>query len=171
MERPAPRGSADVSLPTQPGDFPDAQRPVPGAGAPVPRESTQPRLRGFVLVPALLLGAVGVVYAFWNLLPLFIDEGDLGTVPVFILYLVAGFIVGGILGVVVGFGALVGIYLADAIRPGLRSELVGIALAAGSATAIVIHAFFQYAWIFDLLWLHIALTVLVPAVLCRYAAR
>ena len=73
-------------------------------------------------------------------------------------------------GVVVGICTLAGISLAHAIRPGLPAELVGIALSAGSATALVLLAFLPYYGI-DQLWLHVLLTALVPAALCRYAAR
>jgi multisubunit Na+/H+ antiporter MnhB subunit len=141
-----------------------------GVDGHAPRARKQPRIRGFVLLPALILGVVGVVYAAWYLLPEFIEGGDPSTVPVFVIYLVFAFVAGAVPGIVVGLCTLAGIYLAHEVRPGLPSELAGISLAAGSATAVLLLLFFPYYGI-DLLWLHIALTVLVPAALCRYAAR
>ena len=147
------------------GDVSDGEQPA--AGEP---ERSRPRLRGFVLLPALLLGATGVVYATWYLLPEFLEGGDPNTIPVFLIYLVLGFVAGAFPGVVVGVCTLAGISLAHGIRPGLPAELVGIALSAGSATALVLLAFLPYYGI-DQLWLHVLLTALVPAALCRYAAR
>ena len=96
--------------------------------------------------------------------------GDRGPSLVPAVYRVLGFVAGTVPGVVVGFCTLAGISLAHGIRPGLPAELVGIALSAGSATALVLLVFLPYYGI-DLPWLHIALTAVVPAVLCRYAAR
>jgi hypothetical protein len=174
-----------VSLPTQPGDFPGGERPGgerpggerPGGERPDGAQSAadrperkQPRLRGFLLLPALLLGVVGVVYTAWYLLPEFVDGGDPGTIPVFLVYLVLGFVAGAVPGIVVGLCALVGLYLAHEIRPGLPAELVAVSLSAGTATAIALLLFLPCYGI-DLPWLHILLTALVPAALCRYATR
>jgi len=159
-----------VSLPTQPGDFPDGEQATEGVDGRAPTMRTRPRIRGFVLLPALILGVVGVAYAAWYLLPEFVEGGDPATAVVFVIYMVLAFVAGAVPGIVVGLCTLAGIYLAHEVRPGLPAELVGISLAAGSATAVLLLLLFPYYGI-DLTWLHIALTVLVPAALCRYAAR
>ena len=57
----------DQSLPTMPENFP--------GDAPLP-EPTPSRGRGYFVIPALILGVVGVVCASWQLLPLFSEEGE-----------------------------------------------------------------------------------------------
>jgi len=159
-----------MSLPTQPGDFPDSEQPTEGVAGRPPKVRTRPRIRGFVLLPPFFLGVVGVIYAAWYLLPEFVESSDPAVVLVFFIYMVFAFVAGAVPGVIVGLSTLAGVYLAGELRPGLPAKLVGVSLAAGSATAIALLVFFPYYGI-GLTWLHIALTVLVPAVLCLYAAR